>query len=370
MRWGWVTPASPPCKALGDESKVMDVVASGGIIIDNVVTAQGHVNRATLGGNAVYSAAGARLWLDRVGIVGIVPANYPAAWLERLATSGIDTQGISFATENVTLSEWFFYAADGSRADHLYAADDAFTAFGLSGDVVTAAQAAAFEAHLRASYPAGLGFGEFRRRHPVSAAAFPPAYHDARALHLAPSAPNVQRSLVRGLQQPGRLITLDPGSHAPALASEPLGPLFAGLTAFLPSEKELAVLVPGRSNGAGLRQLVEAGIDMALVKLGARGSLLCTTLSTSCWQIHPLDVTARDPTGAGDAYCGGFLAGLLLTGDPLKAACYGTVSASFAVEAFGPFHLLQADRNLAQQRLARVTCGLLQEHETEISNGT
>lgn len=348
----------------------MDLVSFGGVIVDNVVTAEGEVKRATLGGNAVYSAAGARLWLERVGIVGIVPANYPAAWIERLATSGIDTQGISFAAENVNLSEWFFYAADGSRADHLYAADDAFTAFGLSGDVVTAAQAAAFEAHLRASTPAGLGFGEFRRRHPVTAAAMPPAYRDARTVHLAPSAPLAQRALVHSLQQPGRLITLDPGSHAPALAREPLGPLFAGLTAFLPSEKELAVLAPGRSNGAGLRHLVEAGVDMALVKLGARGSLLCTAQSTSCWQIMPLDVTTRDPTGAGDAYCGGFLAGLLLTGDPLQAACYATVSAAFAVEAFGPFHLLEADRGLARQRLAQVSHGLLQEHETEISNGS
>ena len=350
--------------------KEMDVVAFGGIIVDNVVSAEGRVNQVTLGGNAVYSAAGARLWLDRVGIVGIVPANYPAAWIQALATSGIDTQGISVAADTVDLTEWFFYAADGSRADHLYAADDAFAAFGLSGDVVTAAQAAAFEAHLRASRPVGLGFGEFRQRHPVTAAFVPPAYRDARAVHLAPGVPQAQRALVQSHQQPGRLITMDPGSYAPALASAPLGPLFAGLTAFLPSEKELGVLAPGRSNSAGLRDLVEAGIDIALVKLGARGSLLRTSQSASCWQIMPLDVTVQDPTGAGDAFCGGFLAGLLLTGDPLQAAGYGTVSASFAVEAFGPFHLLQADRSLAKQRLAEVSYDLLQKHETEISNGS
>ena len=348
----------------------MDVVACGGIIVDNVVTAQGQVRRATLGGNAVYAAAGARLWLDRVGLVGVVPANYPMAWIQRLAKSGIDTRGISVAAENVDLTEWFFYAADGSRADHLYAADDAFTAFGLSGDVVTAAQAVSFEAHVRASRPAGLDFGKFRELHPVTAAAVPPAYRDARALHLAPGVPQAQRALVQCLQQPGRLITLDPGSHAPALARAPLGPLFADLTAFLPSEKELAVLAPGRSNSAGLRHLLASGIGMAVVKLGARGSLLRTAQAASCWQINPLDVTARDPTGAGDAYCGGFLAGLLLSGDPLQAACYGTVSASFAVEAFGPFHLLQADRGLAQQRLAKVSYGQLQEDETESSNGS
>ena len=86
----------------------MDLVAFGGIIIDNVVSAEGRVSRATLGGNAVYCAAGARLWLDRVGIVGIVPANYPMPWLQALATSGIDTQGIAVAADSVDLTEWFF----------------------------------------------------------------------------------------------------------------------------------------------------------------------------------------------------------------------------------------------------------------------
>jgi ribokinase len=59
----------------------------------------------------------------------------------------------------------------------------------------------------------------------------------------------------------------------------------------------------------------------------------------------------RDPTGAGDAFCGGFCASLLAADDPVLAACRGTVSASFAVEGFGALHALGADRAEARRRL-------------------
>jgi sugar/nucleoside kinase (ribokinase family) len=42
-----------------------------------------------------------------------------------------------------------------------------------------------------------------------------------------------------------------------------------------------------------------------------------------------------DPTGAGNAFLGGFAIGLLETKNDIKAACYGTVAASFAVEQTG-----------------------------------
>jgi len=42
-----------------------------------------------------------------------------------------------------------------------------------------------------------------------------------------------------------------------------------------------------------------------------------------------------DPTGAGNAFMGGFAIGFVETGDVIKAISYGAVSSSFALEQIG-----------------------------------
>jgi sugar/nucleoside kinase (ribokinase family) len=58
-----------------------------------------------------------------------------------------------------------------------------------------------------------------------------------------------------------------------------------------------------------------------------------------------------DPTGAGDAFCGGFLAGFRSTYEPVDAALHGNISASLVIEGGGPFYALDALPGLAQARL-------------------
>ena len=66
----------------------------GGLREDYFITPQGAAHLRHLGGNAVYSAVGARLWTDRVGLVARVGSNYPAEWLEVVAARGLDTHGV------------------------------------------------------------------------------------------------------------------------------------------------------------------------------------------------------------------------------------------------------------------------------------
>jgi len=51
--------------------------------------------------------------------------------------------------------------------------------------------------------------------------------------------------------------------------------------------------------------------------------------------VPAIPTTVVDTTGAGNAFCGGFLAGFIQTGDLLTAARYGRVAASFLVEQVG-----------------------------------
>ena len=331
---------------------MVEAFTCGGIGIDNVVAADGAVQLETMGGNAVYSAAGAKLWLDAVGIVGLVARNYPPVWLERLAAAGIDVAGITTLAEAVDCSEWFFYRADGSRADGLHAVAGAFQAFGLVPPRISPLDARRFEEHLRA-HPGGRSFAELRRDNPVEARHVPGAFRSARGVHLAPNALPAQRDMARTLARDGVLVTADPGAHAAEPARDGLATLLAHVAAFLPSAKELAVLAPRVADDTALRLLNEAGAPVAVVKRGAAGCLVRDG-GARLLEVPALPVVAIDPTGAGDAFCGGFLAGLMRTGDAFAAACFGTVSASFAVEAFGPFHLLEARRDEARARLQSV----------------
>jgi sugar/nucleoside kinase (ribokinase family) len=58
-----------------------------------------------------------------------------------------------------------------------------------------------------------------------------------------------------------------------------------------------------------------------------------------------------DGTGAGDSFCGGFLAGYQKTYDPLRGVLHGSVSASLTIEGSGCFHALEALPGLAERRL-------------------
>ena len=300
-------------------------IACGGILIDSVVTACGRVNENALGGNAVYAAAALRLWLGagQVGIVGHVPANYSQHLLDRLRAAGILTDGIRRSQVPVRGPEWFFYAPDGTRRDEVSSPDDG---------------------------EADPDFPTFRRSHPILPAHVPAEWRAAKGMHLAGNDPAATLDLA--IEMRGARVTLDPGARAADLAASPdLDQVLSAVTAVIPSQKELQILMPGQPHEAALMALHHAGAHLALVKLGGDGILLRQP-DGHLTPIPALTVTALDPTGAGDSFCGGFLAGLLLTDDPLTAACMGTVAASFAVEGFGPDTLLTAPSDQRNHRFA------------------
>jgi ribokinase len=128
----------------------------------------------------------------------------------------------------------------------------------------------------------------------------------------------------------------------------------------LPSEQEITEYFGPISAQEGARRLLQLGARVVVVKRGAHGSLLHQAKEQHWRQVPVYPSSAVDTTGAGDAYCGGFLVGLTETGDLLQAALYGTVSASFIIEGFGALHSRLVTRADAEERLARLG-GIIQE---------
>jgi sugar/nucleoside kinase (ribokinase family) len=87
------------------------------------------------------------------------------------------------------------------------------------------------------------------------------------------------------------------------------------------------------------RWIIERGPKRAVIKQGEHGALLVGPDATFKVPAYPLQ-EVFDPTGAGDAFAGGFMAYLAETGDLEEASLrramvFGAAMGSFAVEAFG-----------------------------------
>ncbi len=73
------------------------------------------------------------------------------------------------------------------------------------------------------------------------------------------------------------------------------------------------------------------------------------------WRIPAVETMVVEPTGAGNAYCGAFLAGWVTTGDLRTAGLYGAVAASFLVEQVGLPRPRAGLRAEARRRLIRIS---------------
>lgn len=94
------------------------------------------------------------------------------------------------------------------------------------------------------------------------------------------------------------------------------------------------------------------------VKLGAQGSMVCDARTGQVHRVPAFPSLVMDTTGTGDAYCGGFLAGLVAGRRVPECAAMGTVSASYVVEACGAVETSSPGPAERQARLQAVLSGV------------
>ncbi len=202
-----------------------------------------------------------------------------------------------------------------------------------------------------------------------SADDIPQGYCPSAAVHIAPMAVARQNDCLRALCRRVACVTLDllPGYLACRQVRKPDIPELSLASVVLPSEQEVTEYFGPISAQEGAQRLAELGARVVVIKRGAQGSLLYRAEAQDWRQIPVLPSAAIDTTGAGDAYCGGFLVGLMETGNLLQAALYGTVSASFIIEGFGAMYSRSVTRADAERRLARLE-GIMQGTEWGVTS--
>ena len=298
------------------------------------------------GGNLLYAAGGLAVWDANAGLLGRVSEDYPQAWLRDLEKRGFDIRGITtlHGSQNIDLRSFIAYT-DSNERSH----SNAVTHF--------ARRQLPFPKALLGYLPVDEARKDPREPDAASPAALdvPKYFRDVRHVHLCPF-DFVSQSQMVNLFKGGsnQTVSLDPAPGYMATSFwRDLRLVLQGVTVFHPSEDEMRALFWGETNDLWemAQQVSQYGPQIIVIKRGALGQLVYDAAGNHRYEVPAYSSRLADPTGAGDAFCGGYLAGFQKTNDPLMAAIHGSVSASLKIEGSGPFYPLEVLPGLAEARL-------------------
>lgn len=167
---------------------------------------------------------------------------------------------------------------------------------------------------------------------------WPDAYRSARCVHLITELPDEQmvRKALRLREETGAWVSLEPlidTNH------------WSNLDAMLKLVPEMDVVCPDQDSActaAGVddpavaaQRWHEMGAAHVAVRAGSLGSFVAGRGLAGPVHVPPIQVQIQDPTGAGNAYAGGFVASLLAGMDPPLAGCQATAAAAMMLEVIG-----------------------------------
>lgn len=299
------------------------LVHVGELTIDDVVVEGEDADWKQAGGGALYSAVGGLVWGCDMAIHAAVGSDYPDGLLREMSSLGLDVEAVHQVPGAPSIGLWLLYEALGSRRQL-----------------------------------EKVGGGSMRCLD-VLRPSLSVDWSTVGGVHLAPQSSAGHLRGLADLSGHGAVCTLD----LMVEAYIDVGPYLDGsalleVDAFLPSAQEVRDLWGHESVRRLGAQLQALGVTAQLVvKRGADGVDLL--VENSVVTVPSVTEHLVDPTGAGDAFCGGFLAGLVETGDPVEAAVRGAVSASFVCQTRGAFAAIKSiDQPTALRRAETARRGI------------
>jgi ribokinase len=127
-------------------------------------------------------------------------------------------------------------------------------------------------------------------------------------------------------------VCFDPGALYARKGLDNIKPIIQRSYALIPNQTEVKLLT-GLDYKQGAKKLLDLGAEIVVVKLGKRGCYV-----TDGKENHMIDaykVEAVDTTGAGDAFCAGFIYGLVKRKDLFECGRLGNFVASHCVSKIG-----------------------------------
>jgi sugar/nucleoside kinase (ribokinase family) len=165
----------------------------------------------------------------------------------------------------------------------------------------------------------------------------PDAYRDAELVFLGNIEPTLQLDVLGQVKRP-RLVAMDTMNFWIEGRPDALAKVLARVDLLVINDEEARQLAREHNLPRAARAIRAMGPKTVIVKRGDSGALLFHEEGVFAAPAYPLEEVI-DPTGAGDSFAGGFMGYLAQAGDLGPAAIkramiYGSVMASFSVEAF------------------------------------
>ncbi len=289
------------------------LVVVGTVAIDSIRTPFGSREKV-FGGSASYFSYAASFF-QKVALVGVVGEDFPEEYRRILGERPIDLSNLE-TVSGKTFAWKGFYENDMNSANTL-------------------------ETHLNVL------------------AAFNPKIslkQEPEFVFLANIDPVLQLKVLDQLSKPRlKFVACDTMNYWIASKKEELLKVLSRVDGFVLNDGEARQLT-GEPNLVRAAQIIRGyGPECVVIKKGEHGVLLIAGNRFFALPAYPLE-SVFDPTGAGDSFAGGLMGYLASTGDTSfenikRAAAYGTIVASFAVEEFGLEKLRKISRRDLDERL-------------------
>lgn len=271
-----------------------------------------------LGGAATYITLSASYFVKPVNAVSVVGYDFEQADMDMLKRHGVDLAGVQVKQDEKS----FFWS--GRYHNDMNSRDTLVTELNVLGD---------FDPKV------------------------PAAYQSCEYLMLGNLSPDVQRQVIRRLDERPKLIVMDTMNFWMDVAMDSLRQTIALVDVLVINDEEARQLSGEYSLVKAAAKILSMGPKYVVIKKGEHGALLFDGNEIFSAPGLPLE-EVFDPTGAGDTFAGGFIGYLARSGDlsfnsMKRAVIYGSALASFCVEKFGPERLMSLKSVELQDRLNR-----------------
>jgi sugar/nucleoside kinase (ribokinase family) len=279
-----------------------DVAVVGHFAIDTIRLPSRSSPFVVLGGSVTYVSFVAKRLDAMVSVISKVGGDFPEAYMWWLREEGIDLSGVIKLKKERTTRFELKYSKDLSNRT--------------------------LKLESKAS--------------PINLSNLPKSLQ-AKAVHIAPIAGEISYEVVEKLKGCAEVLSLDPQgllrrfdkTGNVKFSSSVDKSLFSLINIYKSSLDEISALTGHSDLNSAIRAIHDFGVKTVIVTLGAKGAVL--SVEKTLYNIPPCSSRVFvDPTGAGDAFIGGFLTEYIRQKDSLWCACVGSAAASLVIEGIGP----------------------------------